>query len=179
MGAYYEQGKYRFSITNQGFGESGAKKTPYFFLQGEPVALQFDDGTEDPVLKSFQRTIKIYITENTIDRALEDLGKLGFEGKRLAQLDPSTNGFHNFAGAEIIAECSHQAGLGDKSDQLFEQWQLPFEGAGKPQESDSSVAKKLDSLFGKKVTARAKSVTKAPQPAVAGSASPEEDDIPF
>ena len=175
-------GKYRFSVTSQGFGQS-KNGTPFFFLEGTPASLIGDDGVEYEC-EHYARTIKLYINEKTIDARRKELAALGFTGK-FGQLDPAQANHHSFVGTDIEVVCKHEPGIGDSAGKTFEKWELPFEST--PREATVStpgIASKLDALFGKKAGPAAKPAAKAPakppvrQPVSQGVGGPD-DETPF
>lgn len=182
----YEQGKYKFKITAQGFTQAKSGN-PQFFLTGKVTGqINPRNATEIYDCDNYERTIKVTITDNTIDRILSDLRNIGFTGSRFSELDPSNPKCHSFVGTEIDAECRHKPGRDDKS-KLFEDWDFPYSRA--PREaiaSDKSVASKLDALFGKKLSEvnggakRAPAQRREPEPvSVADGNRPPDDEIPF
>lgn len=179
-GPVYDAGKYVFRVTNQGFGKSVKKHTPYFFLEGELVAM-LGPNDEKYACPEGKRTISLYLTEGTIEARIADLQKIGWTGRKFATLDPSIPGFHSFIGNEIVAECKHSPGRDDAS-KLFEEWQLPF-GQREAAKSDAAVSKKLDMLFGKKLSSAAQAKPAAqPRQSLASAVQElegEKDTIPF
>lgn len=178
--AGYEAGRYRLKITNQGFGESKTKGTPFFFLEGEPTAkIEGDDAWQ--VEFTYKRTISLYITENTAETVAEKLKALGWAGGKWTNLDPAKPNFHSFIGEEIQAICAMEPGI--KGDgKLFEKWDLPW-GEREATESNPSVAGKLDAMFGKAVkpapAARKPAAKPAAAPVTAEASNGSNDDIPF
>lgn len=173
MSTYYQPGLHKFRVANQGFGHAqNEKSTPYFFLEGTPVA-QIIDGEECSLDVQYQRQIVWYITDNTVDFVTRDLMKLGWDGVKWSDMD--VTGPCQFAGQEIEATCKHEASQKDPS-KLYERWSLPFEQT--PTESDSSVAKKLDNLFGRKMKSKAAKAAKA-QTVPADDAASVDDELPF
>jgi hypothetical protein len=170
----FQPGLYSVRVTGQGFSKA-LTGTDQFFLQVEPE--MFHNGGSDEPCDNYSRTIRWNITTKTVDRVRADLERIGFTGDKWTLLDPSTpNGF-SFVGQVIHAECKHEPGFKDPST-MKETWELPYEGGAKIVESDSSVAKKLDTLFGKKFAKpAAKAASKAAAPKQTAGAS--TDDVPF
>lgn len=174
---YYEPGLYRFRITQQGFGEAKSSGNPQFLLRGEPLAqVAYDqDGNEEeyPCDRQYERTIALTITPNTVDRVIANLVKLGWPGRKFSDLLPESANSFSFVGIEFIAECKHEAS--NKGDgKMFEKWDFPFEQkASEPIKSVTSVAKKLDNLFGDKLKrVAAEKAARTPQPGANYKATP-------
>ena len=176
--ANYEPGKYKFRITNQGFGESPEKKTSFFFIEGEPVA-QVVDGTEYQVESSYQRKISLWITEKTEKTVREKLMKVGWDGDKWATLDLTVSGCLSLVGQEIDAVCKHEAGR-DNDGKSYERWELPHEGGTRePSQSDVSVARKLDAMFGKSKGSTKPANARQPRQARQTATATSGEDIPF
>lgn len=182
----YEAGKYKFAITSQGFTQAKTSSNPQFFLVGKVTGqINPDDSNEIWDCESYERTIKLTITDKTIDRVLSDLRKIGFAGSRFTELDPENPKCHSFVGQEIDVQCTLEAGQTNK-DKLYERWELPYEA--KPREaikSEKTVASKLDALFGKKLSAANGGAKRPATRRATALAAPEGDDrddndpIPF
>lgn len=178
-GPYYERGLYDFQVTNQGFGFTESEKnTPFFFLEGMPVA--FVNGQERlDVPSQFNRTITLYITDGTRDFVVDKLVSIGWDGLKWSDMDPSENGKFDFRGTVISAFCSHKPGLKEPS-RLFENWDISKPRT--PKENDSSVARKLDALHGRDLKAKAKTKPKTVSRELAEEAramGAADDDNPF
>lgn len=175
----YDAGEYLFKVTNQGFGQNKTGSS-FFFLEGEPVAV-FQDGQEFSVTP-YQRTIKLTITDKTVQFVIDKLTAIGWPGGRWGTLDPNESGHHSFVGQELRVVCKLEPGV-DDSSKLYEKWDLPF-GSAEKTENDPSVSRKLDAMFGKSAAAAKKPAAKKP-PADANRAMQEaaasggDDDIPF
>lgn len=179
----YESGDYLMKITNQGFGKNKTG-SDFFFLEGEPVAM-LRDGSEFSV-QPYPRTIKLTITDKTVKFVIDKLVAIGWPGGRWGTLDPVESGFHDFSGQELQVVCTKEPGV-DDSGKLYEKWDLPF-GGGEKIESDPSVSRKLDQMFGKSAAAAKKPAARKPparvtdNTAMANASMTEaanEDDIPF
>lgn len=171
MACHYEKGSYSFKISNQGFSTS-SQGNPQFFLQGMPVGRYLDDGNVETIDDGYPRTITMTLTDKTVDRIIGDLQKLGWQGRKFSELDPDNPKVHSFVGQEIQVDCKHEPGFNDAST-LFEKWELPYEG-GAPRESDSSIGKKLDALYAKRLGG-----TKQSKQTAAAAARAGDDDTPF
>lgn len=166
---HYNEGIYEAEVVHQGLNVSSQKGTPGFFLRIQP-----EDG-------AYERDIQWWITENTVDNVLRDLKRLGFVGSSWSQLDPNTDGFHDFSGQKIQAVCKHeQSPDGEKT---YERWELPYDGKPREVKSlDKKGARSLDNLFGKKLKSaigdQPKPSTTAEMQREAATSEPG-DDIPF
>lgn len=127
------------------------------------------------------RTVRLYITENTAEIVADKLKGIGWPGGRWKNLDLDSHGAHSFVDSEIEVECTHEPGLNDSS-KLYDKWDLPF-GDRAPMKSDSTVASRIDALFGKAAgpaKSPAKSLKQANNAlAEAAAAAQGQDDIPF
>src|SRR5688572_17367418 len=94
-GPYYPEGRYRCEITNQAMSKAGTG-TPQFVLRFRVLEPLNNQGQ----VAEYERTAYISITENTIDRFVEDLKTLGFTRHSFSFLDPQTRDYHSFAGQE-------------------------------------------------------------------------------
>ena len=174
--AAYNIGSYMFRVTNQGYGESNEKKTPFFFLEGVPVA-QLEQGERLEIENGHPRTIKLYITDNTAEMVLAKLRNAGWPGGKWATLNLDNKDPFSFVDQEIEAVCSHEPGM--KNDgKMYDKWDLPFPGgANEPLQSDPTIASRLDALYGK--TVAPKKAAKPSNGAKAAVAAKGGDDIPF
>lgn len=144
MQANFHAGKYRVCFTDvQGFGESKKKGTPYFHASFKPVAYIADDGTEVSEIPDATRDLTLYLTENSVEGAVRDLRKIGFDGKAFSALDPSTPNYFKLEGREIELECKHEVFEG----RTQERWQVPLPPRHSELKADDR--KGLDKLFGK------------------------------
>lgn len=150
--AHYEQGYYECQISDQGFDVSKEKKTPCFWLRFMP------EGGE------YEREVKLWLTDKTIESAVSRLRSLGWEGNSFRDLEP---GGHSFAGTVVRLRCEHS----QDGDKVYENWEFPAPESNS--ENKNGVAKKLDTLFAKALKG-GKSAAKA-VPAVVE----DDGDIPF
>lgn len=144
MAAYYEPGRYYVQVVNQGFGQSKEKKTTYFYLTIKPVERIVSPDDREICVQQFERTIFNYITEKTVDRLVEQLRELGWDGTNWGELDPSSPDAHSFVGQEILAQCDQEIYEGNYK----EKWQLPGRG-GLDHEAEPDTTRKLNAMFGK------------------------------
>ncbi len=148
MAPYYEPGTYLAAIVGQGFQPSSEKKTPQFVLRIVPKLLFGSDGAEHPVPQEYERTIYRPITDGTLGRLLQDLSDLGWHGTQLAQLDPSTEGYHSFVGQEIKVACKHDDYRQTGNPQ--ETWEIAGERRAIAPSSPDSL-RRLDDAFGRAI----------------------------
>lgn len=157
----YEAGNYRAKITGQRFGELPTG-TPYFALDFEPI--QSLGANEFPETV-YQRDLLLFLSQGAAQYTIEKLRRIGWEGSRFSDLDPTREGFDSLAGIEIDVTCG-------RNDKGYETWDLMAAG-GRARESDSALPAKLDKLFGKALKASAPRKAAVPQPA----AQEAEDDV--
>jgi hypothetical protein len=159
--AHYDQGLYDCIIKSQGFDVSKEKKTPCFWLRFLPVK---KDGEE--IDAEYEREIKMWLTDGTINRVIDRLRSLGWKGSSFKELEPG--GKHAFAGTNCQLRCEHE----QNGSTVYEQWEFPAPRSAPP-ENKTGVAKKLDALFGKAL--KGKPVSAEP----VATATSETDDCPF
>jgi len=173
----YDNGMYRCRVTGQGFFKiDNAKKTEYFGLTVVPIGRYAAGAGEDGELfqcDDWPRTVRLWLTAKAIDITGEQLLELGWDGQRFVDLDPSTDGFHDFSGKEVTLSCSQEQ-VGDK---VYDTFTFPRRAntTGKGPESDSDIAVKLDRLMGNKSKPKP-SKAKAEAAVVAEIA---DDEVPF
>lgn len=161
MATQFAPGRYLVRVRNQKFIESSQKGTPGFLL--EFSVLQSLDKRALPT-KPFGKALTMWITENNAQRVLHDLQSLGYKGKTLEGVDPDTAGFHDFSGADIELECSHE----DTETGRFERWSVP----ARPSLKDKSKLRQIDRML---------AATPAPTPINGGAnnLAITDDDVPF
>lgn len=166
--SHYEAGEYRAKIVRQGFSESKNKSTPFFFIEIEPFESL---GANTLPEKIYKRSIDWYCTAKTMDFTIEKLRSLGWNGTKLAELEPGHPNHHSFEGQVVNVYCKIEDG--------YDRFDVAREGTGGP-ELKVGIASQLDKLFGKSLVAsvpKAKAPPK-PKPAVAEGVD-EYDTIPF
>jgi hypothetical protein len=147
MAVKYEKGLYEVEITDQRFGESKNKGTPYFEVDFKPVAkfsASFSDKTE---VEAGNRNVQVYITDGKgLDIALSRLKALGVEGS-FSAYDPTNPSHTSLKGRRVKMWCKGQNPAG------YDEWEVfvPSNKERKPRESNSQAAAKLDNLFGNKL----------------------------
>jgi len=173
--SYYQEGLYEVRFKSQGFSESKEKKTPFFFLTFDPVNLILGDDIH-PVDARYECKVDLWLTEKTVERTVENLRTIGWEGNSFRDLEP---GGFSFEGVVGHLRCSHE----QNGEKVYDKWDFPATGGVKV-EHVSGMAKKLDALFGKALKASkpaAKAVEKpvpVTVPEDAGSVE-DADEIPF
>lgn len=176
--AHYSPGRYRCKIVEQGFSESREKKTPCFAIKVKVIGLV--DQTNGDLLPcdSYERTVTLWLTDNTIENAIRNVRSLGFDGASFRELDPEVPGHTTLVGTEADFLCDHE----DYNGKAMERWEFPPPEA-RHLERVSGLSKKLDALFGKSLKAAAgpkATVAKSKQEGAAAPAGPsEKDEIPF
>jgi hypothetical protein len=174
--SHYEPGDYSATVTRQGFAESKEKGTPYFFLDFEPVEALGANRLPEQI---YPRTLKLWLTEAAAPYAFEKLKYLGWDGKRLGDLDPDEPNHHSFVNALITVRNTPEG--------EYDNFDLVRDGTGQV-EHKTGLAAKLDKVYGKTLAAHAagngsKPAAKQPpkpkaepQPEVVGV---PDDEIPF
>lgn len=178
---FYESGRYACKVTNQAMGEAGTGN-PQFVLRFKVMGLvdPADPTRFIPAQQQYERTFYRTITEKTIDYFIEDLKTLGFAGKSFKDLDPNTEGFHDFRGADVDMWCAHED---DPKGGAREKWSVARQASEfevKP--IDSKKLRELDNLYGKHLKGiKVEPKQEKPQPAAAMATAEgiTDDDIPF
>ena len=171
--SHYEPGDYRAKIVRQGFSESKQKSTPFFFIEIEPTEAKGPNVLPE---KIYRRTIDWYCTEKTMQFTIEKLRSLGWEGTKLAELEPGHPNHHSFVGMEIDVYNRPDDGGYDRFDLARE----GTSGGGGGPEVKAGIASNLDKLFGKSLIASAPKKAAPPKPKEPVTVGGEsEDDVPF
>jgi hypothetical protein len=148
MSIFYQPGRYRCEILDQALSEAKTG-TPQLVLKIK--VLELENGS--PLDAQYEREIYRSITENTMPYFLQDLKTLGYTRDSFRYLDPNVPNYHNFAGQEMIARCTHEEGSGG----MRERWNVALMGGGGTgkleveRPLDSAAIRKLDNLFGKQL----------------------------
>ena len=138
--AHYQPGMFKCKVVEQGFAESKVKATPYFWIRFVPVATP--DG---PCTEQYEREIEMYLTEKTVDRQIDRLRSMGWQGNEFKDLEP---GGFTLKGVTVKLVCRHE----QVDSAVYERWDFPApEGSGGREEHNTSVARKLDALFRNKL----------------------------
>ena len=166
----YDQGTYWVKGTAQGFGESENKKTPYFWVEFEPMGRVNPDNPEALIgCEKRTRDIKMYLKKGQcIDISVQNLRNLGWEGSSFQDLEPG--GAFSFVGKEFKLECTHR----QVDDKIYDDWAVPF--WREPAESKPGIANKLDALFGTELGSGTPAA--APAPPVQQQSQPEAQAAP-
>src|SRR4051812_32970051 len=105
MSATYTHGKYQAEILDQGFDESSAKGTPFFYLQ-LMVLGRYEEKGELRDCQRYERTYVQYLANDTGVGTLKgDLKALGVEVTDLTQLDPAAPNHVSLIGRKIDVKC--------------------------------------------------------------------------
>jgi len=181
-GPFYPEGFYLAEVADHGFQRAKSGK-PMIVFTVRPTAklssFYADDGglveQETPVEKRYDRTVRLVIVEDndqSLDFAMQKLRYAGFDGDRFEDLD--------LVGATVRCAVSHRPYEG----RTYEQWDLalpPRESS--PIESDESIPKKLNALFGRRLKeSGGQPVPPQTQPSTTeqqSSSNLGDDDIPF
>jgi len=154
--AHYEKGQYDCQIHSHYFGESKLKKTPFLAFRFTPAGGEYE------------REVLLYLTPNTVDRAIAILREMGWHGSRFSELDHV-----RFNGKLVVLDCTHEHSNGND----YDKWDFPRPKSENGSVNDPAVAKKLDALFGSELKKTATAKAAETVPADAGDV--EGDDIPF
>lgn len=148
MTAYYKTGLHTGECIGQFMGQSeSGKKTPYFALKFNILA-RVENEQEYPVDPG-ERTVYLYLSEAALDMSVDVLSHLGYDKDSLKFLDPSQQGFFNFAGKTCDLWCKIEEYQGKEK----EKWSVSMP-RGPVAPPDEKELRRLDSLFGKAIRAR-------------------------
>lgn len=178
-GPFYAEGAYMGDVTDVAVGESknGHPMVTLKFLPVSSVSSYLDDDGQivaslTPTLKQYERTTRVVIKEDderSLEFALLKLRTAGWQGESFREID-------TLRGESINLTCHHEEGTGQYAGKVFERWELPLPPReSEPLESDTSVARKLDALFGRKLKTEAPKAGAVPVAPTSGI----DDDIPF
>lgn len=177
-GPFYSAGFYACQVQSHGWGTS-RNGHPQLTIKMKPMAsvrAWLDDAgavqqARSPVEQNYDRTIYLVFpseSEQAQEFALMKLRQAGFKGTDLRDVD--------FVGQEIVAECKHVASTKNPGE-MFEGWELPLPPReSQSVESDDSIARKLNTMLGRKL----KDGASPERPAPVTPENPITDsDIPF
>jgi hypothetical protein len=178
---YYPVGRYACKVVGQALRESSTGNPQFvlrFTVKGrvDPA----DPSRFIPMPAQYERTHYRSIIEKTIPHFTRDLKALGFQGETFTELDPNTEGFHDFTGQEVDMWCAHTPG---SDGQLREEWSVARGGSSlKVKPLENKKVRELDNLFGKHLKglkAETAAMPVAEQPAQANELGITDDDVPF
>lgn len=116
----YDPGTYRAEVTDQGFAESEAKSTPYFFVDVR-ILSRGGVGSRQGSCPRHERTLRQYLNTEVGQRILrEDLRALGVEIADLAQLSAEHPDHISLVGRQIDVRCDHE----DFGGKPRERWRI-------------------------------------------------------
>lgn len=173
---HYEPGRYKGVVTAQRFGVT-PNDSDYFALEFKPTEAAGPNAMPDMV---YNAELTLYFTDRAVQYSIEKLRRLGWNGTKLTQLEPSHPQHTSLVGTELDLVCR-------VNDKGYNDWDLAAPGPAPAKDSDKSVAAKLDRLFGKQLmaTVPGKAAPKAapkapakPQPAPV-AAEVDSEEIPF
>ena len=174
---YFAQGVYVAEITQQGLSKAQTGNMQ-IVLRCKILGVPTNDGSYQPEVNQYERTVYLTITDKTIDFIADALENLGYEGDGFGPIDPSHARHQSFVGKQVDLYCKHEK---DQSGVLREKWQLNREVGGlKVEAVESKEVRKLDQLYGKSLKRNSSRATPLP-PVAAAVKGPEitDDDIPF
>ena len=178
---FYAVGRYACKITEQALGEAKTGN-PQFVLRFKVLGLVDPDDPSKyiPAAAQYERTHYRTITEKTIPYLMDDLKTLGFQGTSFRDLDPQTEGFHDFRGGDIDMWCGHEQG----QDGIREKWGVArVSGPLEVKPLEAKKLRDLDNLFGKHLKglkSQAPNTTQQPKPQEQPvGMGITDDDVPF
>jgi hypothetical protein len=147
--ANYPIGKYKVVLSGvQGFSET-SNGNPQFFMKFTPCFFWNHQQGDWEECEQAERTWYRVLTEKSIEYAAEDLRSLGFQGAKLAELDPRHPQKHIFHG-EIEMTCTMESFTDRNTGQMrtTERWNVVRHGNREEKLVEPATVKKLDMLFG-------------------------------
>lgn len=168
--AYYEPGRYRCTVVNQGFGNSKQKATPYFYLTVKPFERVISSEIAERCAESYEREIMLYITDATLKYLVPKLREMGWQGNDWGDLDPLSGEHHSFSNEVVVASCD----IEQVDDKVYEKWNLAG-GRTFEHERDDNVVRTLNAMFGKALKGGSASNPK-PKPPTKRETVPAEDE---
>ena len=149
-GPFYDEGRYTCRVVAQGIKPASTGKLMVVLtVQPQARLVRGPEGEEpDYCTQNYDRDIRLVVNEESEkqqEMMLKKLRYAGFTGTSFKEL--------NLVGADVECEVKHREGTGEYAGKTFEDWDLclpPMDR--KPLEPlDTSTARKLDALFGKKL----------------------------
>jgi hypothetical protein len=176
---FYEVGRYACKVIDQALGEAGTGN-PQFVLRFQVMGLvdPADPSAFIPARGQYERTHYRTITEKTISYFMDDLKALGFAGSSFRDLDPKSEGFHDFRGQDVDMWCAHEP---DQKGGTREKWGVARQaGALEVKPLEPKKLRDLDNLFGKQLKAIKAEPKPTPVAVSAGGGSEAlDEDTPF
>ncbi len=165
---YTNGGVYDSRIVKWGLSESKEKKTPQVFFTILILA-EIDGKGEKLDCPSYERTIYQAITDNTVDRLVDDIARLGVDLESFSQLDPESPKAVSFEGIEVQVKCKHETYQGKTNERFSFNFgstiaTMAKEGVGK-----------LDALFGSRLKPVTKATTSPAKPKAAAKTPTEKE----
>lgn len=148
---HFDKGNYKARMVKHQLGETSNKNPQIvytFTLLAKVVG-----GKEEPC-DSYERSIFRVLTENTIDRAVDELKQLGYPHPTFDQLDPSHSSAHSFTDQDVNVYCQHKK---NEKGEDKEEWGFDMGNGGvqvKPLERSAVAA--LNAKFGSALKSGAK-----------------------
>lgn len=176
----YDEGVYLCKVIDQGLQTTKTGKAMLVFkVQPQARLRQSYNATGELVEEqeiprsSYERTVRLVINEDdarSLEFALTKLRYAGFISDRFEDLD--------LYGRMVRCECKY----GEYNNKPTEDWELALPPRkSEPLKSDNSIARRLNSIFGRELK-KTSTVATAAQPVLAGvgaGSPPEDDEIPF
>ncbi len=185
MSTYYDPGRYRCEVRQQGMAKASTG-TPQFVVVVQPQGIYTGPNEMAGLEKNYDRTVYMALTEKSMPYVAKKLAALGFAGGSLRMLDPNTPGYEDMTGRGVDCICRHGQG---KDNQPREEWDIAWESEAREISGDAlapSDYRALDALFGKANGGAPKPAAKpapAPTPVAAPIATDEGEkfgaDVPF
>lgn len=180
MAIFYEKGRYQCQVTGQGLGKSEQKGTPFFYITFTPLKYIIGPEQYEDVTRSFERTMKKYLTDKTMDFVIDDMLTLGFEVDSPTQIDLEHPKAFSIVGNMVELYCGHKT---NEAGQDFEEWNVGRKSGFTPKPIDRSEAKGLEAMFGASLKTKRK-MNEAERPKAASLPKPPsdlitDDDLPF
>lgn len=184
MAIFYEKGRYQCEVIGQGLGKSEQKGTPFFYITFTVLKYIVGPDQYEDVTRSFERTMKKYLTDKTMDFAIDDMLTLGFEVDSPTQIDLEHPKAFSIVGNMVEMYCGHKT---NEKGQEFEDWNVGRKsGSFKATPIDRSEAKGLEAMFGASLKTKRKmaeserpKVASLPVSKTALEALDEDDPVPF
>lgn len=145
--------------------KTGTSQIAYEFITDSVL----DSSGEYVDCPSVTRTIFRALTENTIDYAVADLKRLGYDRDNFDDISPDSPNAFDFSGIEVQVEMRIEEGPDGRER---EKWEFSHKAARKKLEATG--VSKLNALFGSKLrAANADNGTRAPVARVASTRTPQ------